>query len=203
MVVRGHDITVFSPMRELSMAAVEDKGVNYVFLDCVYRILPFSFSKPLWVDKSYSEFKKAHSQIPFDLVISQSSAGRGIINHKAELKIKVVSISHGSTLSELRTKILRSSSFRDYLLLLRDLLYVLINYFTIQRKFILRSDKVIAVSDTVKKAIVDETFVPEDKVIVIYNGINGLDFPSDRSNSSAEKARIIYVGRVIKSKGLR
>ena len=117
LVSRGYDVTVFWPVRELSMSAVEDKGVNYVFLDCVYRILPFSSSKPLWVDKSYSEFKKAHSQIPFDLVISQSSAGRGIINHKAELKIKVVSISHGSTLSELRTKILSSSSFIDYLLL--------------------------------------------------------------------------------------
>ncbi len=202
LVGRDHEIIVFSPMRELEVSHMEDKGVKYVFLDCVYRILPFSFSKPLWVDKSYQEFKKMHSQKPFDLVISQSSAGRGIINHKEESKIKVVSICHGSTLSELRTKILSSASFRDYLLLSKDLVYVLVNYFTIQRKFILHSDKIIAVSNMVKKTIVDETFVSEGKVVVIYNGIDGSEFPSDRGNRLNGKIKIIYVGRVIKSKGL-
>ena len=199
---RDHDITVFSPARELGIPGIKDKGVKYIFLDCVYRTMPFSFSKLNWAEKSYREFKKIHFQKRFDLVISQSSAGRGIINHKKELKIKVISISHGSILSELRTKILNSSMLKDYLLLLKDLAYVLINYFTIQRNFILHSDKIIAVSNTVKKTIVDETFVSEDKVVVIYNGIDGLDFPSDRSNRLCEKPKIIYIGRVIKSKGL-
>ncbi len=202
LVSRGHDITVFSPIRELSTPVVEDNGVKYVFLDCVYRILPFSFSKILWVEKSYQEFKKIHSEHPFDLVISQSSAGRRIISYKKELKIKVVSICHGSILSEFKTKILSSTSFKDYLILSKDLIYVLANYFTIQRKFILHSDKVIAVSNIVKRAVLDETFVPENKVVVIYNGIDDSDFSLNRENRLDGKIQIIYVGRVIKSKGL-
>ena len=200
---KGFDVTVFSPKRDVKMDSGEENGVKYVFIPSIYKmiVLPWQHSVS-WFSKSVDVFQSVHKDKPFDLVISQSSAGEGVIRYKKELGIKTIAISHGTTLGEFKTRLYDSSSLKDYFRLIKDTGYVLINYFGRQRNFILGSDKVIAVSQAVKKAIVEETFVPEEKVAVIYNGVDPAKFNLTVAKQEEGKVKFIYIGRIVRSKGL-
>jgi len=203
LVARGHDVLVFSPQRELIFETKYENGIKYHFVPCVYRLA--RFSKKNWFFQSQEIFLKFHRESPFDLVISQSSAGLGVILKKKIFSVPVVSVLHGSILGEFKTSFQVSSGPKGYLRLLRDLPFILIVFFGRQRKFIHGSNRVIAVSSAVKKAIVEETFVPPEKVVVINNGIDPLKIEQAEPKEFSSKSvwgRILYVGQIIKSKGV-
>ena len=202
LVKAGNDVTIFSPQRELKIENSNLNGVKYVFVNCVNRTLFSSLNSESWLNKSYKSFLELHKVQPFNIVLSQSSAGIGIIKRKKEVGVKVVSVSHGSILSEFKTRISDVSSVSDWVSILKDLVFVLTIFFGRQRDFILNSDKIIAVSEFVKKIIIDETYVPKEWVEVIYNGINPLFYSSEYMKRENDFVNILYVGRVIKSKGI-
>jgi glycosyltransferase involved in cell wall biosynthesis len=89
---------------------------------------------------------------------------------------------------------------KEWLGLIRDMAYFALNFFGRQREFVLKSNQMIAVSKAVKQALIDETFVPEEKVTVVYNGMNlhTEHFPEEEKNID-----VLYVGQVTEAKGLR
>lgn len=195
----GHSVTVFSPAWELSGKKLAE-NVKYEFVDCVFRSLAgFSvFQKNNWENRSLEEFQIQHEKEKFDVVISQSSGGIGIIRNKEKLNIPVVTISHGTTMGEYNTILQSLKSPKDFLKLVPNTAYVLFNFFYRQREFINHSDKVVAVSNKVKEALVNETFVDGEKVEVVHNGIvpPEFNFQSDRKNT------VLYVGQVHNAKGI-
>jgi len=203
LVTRGHDILVFSPQHELRFETKYENGVKYHFVPCVYRLA--RFNKENWFFKSYEIFSKFHKGGPFDLVVSQSSAGLGVSLKKKKQGVPVISISHGSILGELKTRFQTVDCVKDYGRLLKDLPFVVNVFFGRQRQFIHASNRIIAVSSSVKKAIVNETFISPEKVAVVNNGIDpskiGCTKPMTFS-SKATDGRVLYVGQVIKSKGV-
>lgn len=65
-----------------------------------------------------------------------------------------------------------------------------------------RADKVVAISNSVKDSLISYFNTPEDKISVIYNGVNTETFvPVERSET--EKLQLIYVGRLIEEKGVQ
>lgn len=76
-----------------------------------------------------------------------------------------------------------------------------VNYW-ILKKAMLLSDKIIAVSEFVKKSYENEFGIAEDRFIVIYNGIRITDcfYPQSRM-SEDETINILYVGRLVYTKG--
>lgn len=201
---RGHTVVVFSPKWELNKTSICENGVTYVFIDCVYRVLfgLGALQKSNWLNRSVYKFNEMHKTAPFNVVLGQSSAALGVINNKEKIKIPVISISHGTIGGEISTR-LRSTSIKtlkDFYHLIADIGYFLLNFFFRQRDFIRHSDKVIAVSRVVKEALIDETYVPEERVEVIYNGIRPPKFPV--TVVQHREIRILYVGRVDKTKGL-
>jgi len=205
LVSKGHSVTVFSPKYELNVESAEENGVNYVFVDCVYRSLAgFSkFQKKNWINKSVEVFEKYHTNNAFDVILAQSSAGLGVIGQKNKLDIPVVSISHGSIVGEYKTRLQSLRGFTDYIRLIPDTAYLLLNFFGRQREFVLHSNKIIAVSEAVKSALVNETYVPKEKVTVIHNSFDASDVPHKDDDFHNEKPILIYVGRVVKSKGIK
>lgn len=203
LVGRGYTVTVFSPRHELKKDTEKYNGVTYRYIDCSYRSLAGfgHLDKNNWINRSVEVFESVHSLYPFDLVLAQSSAGLGIIRHKNELEVPVISICHGSTLGELNTTLQSLKNFKDWVMLVPKFAYFVLNYFGRQRKFVLHSNRVIAVSNYVKKAIMDETFVRKDRVDVIYNGIDPSPFTLGDKDTSATE--IFYVGLIHWSKGLK
>ncbi len=200
---RGHEITIFSPKRDFEGNDAFVNGVKYVFIDAEYgNYLLSSLKKNSWIKKSLEVFEEFHRNEKFDLVLGQSSAAESIIENKRNLDIKTASISHGTALSELITFFKNISGIKDIYWLLRNTQYFLRQYFGRQRRFVLHSDVVIAVSNYVKKSLMSETFVDDKKVKVIHNGVDGSLFKNEKTEKDRKHTDIYFIGRVEKSKGI-
>lgn len=75
------------------------------------------------------------------------------------------------------------------------------------RKFILskslkKSMRVIAISNWVKNSLISYFNVPSNKIVVLYNGTNTSRFVSNL-NEKNEMIKLIYVGRLVKEKGVQ
>jgi len=137
------------------------------------------------------------------LVLGQSSSAESIIENKNKLEVKTVSISHGTTLSEFNTFVKNISSIKDLYWLVRNFQYFIRQYFGRQRRFVLHSDKVIAVSEYVKKALVSETFVDERRVEVVHNGVDGDPYKIEKnSRDIGGLVHVYFIGRIERSKGI-
>jgi glycosyltransferase involved in cell wall biosynthesis len=202
---RGHEVVVFSPARNSNNGIKEEHAVKYIFVPCVYRMLFASIDNNNWINKSYKEFLTYHREKPFDVVISQSSAGLGIIKHKSNLNIKVIGISHGTIGGEMKTLLNSVKTVGDVVTSAKSLAYGTVNYFGRQREYIHGCNKIVAVSNAVKEAIVNETFAPEEKITVIHNGIDETKIPQKNWGDikSGEPFKVLYIGRIEESKGLQ
>ncbi|RJR26409.1 glycosyltransferase family 1 protein [candidate division WWE3 bacterium] len=197
----GHKVVVFSPRRELDFTNKSHNGVDYVFIESDYRYLFYSLNKNNWFHKSIKIFKEYHEKTPFDVVISQSSAGVGIISNKSELNVKVISIAHGTIMAEIQTALNNIYNFRSLFFLLRNLQYALRQFFGRQRDYILHADHVVAVSNSVKRQLIEETYIPEERISVIHNGIY---FPQtgEVSDNRQQGFVMLFVGQIIPEKGI-
>lgn len=68
-----------------------------------------------------------------------------------------------------------------------------------------KADAVVAVSNSVKNSLIKEYDVYSENIYVIYNGVDLLKFkPNDKEVFfTNDKVRLIYVGRLIKNKGVQ
>ncbi|MFC1756098.1 glycosyltransferase family 4 protein [Patescibacteria group bacterium] len=206
LVKKGHKVTVFSPKWEFSDLETEENGVKYVFVECVYRMGPVfgffgTFQKDNWVNKSAETFENYHKKNKFDVVLAQSSAGLGVIKKKEEYGIKAVSISHGSIIGEYKTFVDNMRFPQDLPLFIKNTGFTLKNFFRRQRDFIHGSNKIAAVSNFVKQALIDETFVSDEKIEVIYNGVDPSMF-FKKEDVILRGKKILFVSQIIKSKGV-
>lgn len=204
---RGIGVVVFSPKKDVDYDKLQKNGVAYIFVPCVFRSLFSSVVKKHWYNQSFKFFVKENEAGKFDLIISQSSAGVGLVRNKNVLGVPVLTISHGSIISEMKTRLSNVSSVKSLLKLMADIPYVLYSFFGKQRDFILQSDKVVAVSEYVKKAVIEETYVPEDKIVVIHNGIDptpfsGASYMQHRDAIAPAVKQFLFVGRIEKEKGV-
>lgn len=203
---RGHKITIFSPDWGITEGTAEENGIKYVFVKCVYRMGPvFGFfgtlQKSNWLNRSYEEFQLIHNETPFDLILAQSSTGLGLIKRKEEHGVPIVSISHGTIIGEYRTFVNSMSFPKDLVLFIKNTGFTLKNFFRRQRDFVNGSERVIAVSNYVRTALIDETFTNDDRIVVINNGVDPSPFfPKEKKLKRGKK--LLYVGQVIKSKGM-
>jgi glycosyltransferase involved in cell wall biosynthesis len=203
LVSRGHSVTVFSQKRELDFTTKSDKGVEYVFIPCQNRYFFSDINPQSWQNQSLSVFSKMHKDTQFDLVIGQSSGAIGIILRKDELGVKVISIAHGTTLGEFTTAVNNLHSFKDLWNIIKNSQYVFRQYFGRQRDYILKSNKIIAVSTAVKTGLIEETYIPENRIEIINNGID----PDKVKTSLLEKRNfngntVFYIGQINKDKGI-
>lgn len=224
LVTKGHNVTVFSPKQDFAKTTSKENGVNYEFIDSVYRMgspfdLPIeliskilrikSKGKEDWKEKSYTAVLENHTREPFDIILCQSAIGLGIINNKKDFNIPIISISHGSILGEYKSS-LTDVSLKQFLSpsyairFVKNTAFVLVNYFTRQREFIHGSTRVVTVSNAVKKQLINETFASDSKFYVIHNGVvphisREMLEKHKRSNTYL---KLLFVGRVIHSKGV-
>lgn len=205
---KGHKIVVFSPLRGVNAvntnnsSELEENSVKYVFIDCSYRYFLSSINKNSWYNRSYDVFSKFHINYKFDLILGQSSAAIGLISRRDLHQVPVVSVSHGTTLGELKTQLNNVRNIKDILRLLKNSQYVLRQFFGRQRDFILRSNHVIAVSQAVKNNLIDETYIPAERITVVNNGIDPTQFMTVRSGRALEGKGVLYVGQLTQDKGI-
>lgn len=205
LVSKGHKVVVYTPKTGDLGEELEEKGVLYRFVDCKTGSFSSIRVKPSesWMVRSYNLFVKDNLNIKYDIVVGQSSAALGVILHKHEIGIPIISVSHGTKMGELATKFSSDTSVKGFFVALTAVPHALKNFFTVQRQFVHGSDAIVAVSSSVKTALIDETYVEDKKVFVINNGMQIIEKKTKKTQrASSDPLRMIYVGQVIKSKGI-
>ncbi len=192
----GYSVNVISPKYELQISEKTENNVKYVFLDCWYsknEALKTGFSKNSWSQESLSYYKNTKP----DLVISQSSAGYEIIKQKN--RVPVLAIAHGTILREFKTFI-KKGGYKNPFNFIKTLQYIIREYLGKQKQFINQADFVFTVSEDVKKDLLKETGISNEKLKVVYVGVNSSRFLPPKINNT-DSIKLIYVGVLIKEKG--
>jgi len=194
----GYEIHVFAPIRELKNNTISDGNKKYFFVDAIYKTGPLSFLfSNHWYQGLIKFFDKKHLENNYNLVLSISSAGFPIIQNKKNYNFKILTVSHGSALSEFISIYNEGGlSFS----LFKNLPYVIYNYFIKQKNFIKESDYIVTVSNYVRESLIEETGVDDQKIFVIHNGAK--IEPYERDFHEQDQVRLIFAGRVEKSKGI-
>jgi glycosyltransferase involved in cell wall biosynthesis len=185
----GHLVTVFAPALNKSVA-------DHVF---VSGTTPGKYNGAWWF-RSFVEFNQQHEKAPFDVVISQSAAGAGIIFRKTILRVKTLVIAHGTIWGEIRTSWRKAKTWQDYLFFLKNLAYAVRTYFVLDRKYLKNCDHIVAVSDAVKAALQSEFGLIPEKISVINNGVDLTHYKV--APVLSEKVIFLYLGRLEAEKGL-
>jgi glycosyltransferase involved in cell wall biosynthesis len=137
----------------------------------------------------------------FDVLHIQSDFGVGFVNGLSP-KIPVLTTSHGTALDEFK------GSIKAKPLLLPIWAVVLPLYYLTEKRMFNNSNKVISVSDLIKRDIVKQYGIDKNKIITIYNGVDTKQF-SKRSTPNSVKLKkkygrskiILTLGNIIKQKG--
>lgn len=206
LTAKGYTIHIFTPKKELVETTKTYNNIVYHFVDSKFKMGLFlgffgSLDKNNWVNRSYEEFIQIHTLEPFNAVISQSTAGLGVIKKRDQHNLKSIMVAHGSIVSEYKTflKEMHWLQAKQVVLFVKNTTFAVKNFFTRQRECVLNSTKVVAVSEFVKNALIEETFAPKEKFIVIHNGIES---PKIDTTIKKDQNTLLFVGRLEKSKGV-
>ena len=66
-----------------------------------------------------------------------------------------------------------------------------------------RANAVVAISKSVQKSLIEYFKIPEEKIKVIYNGVDLNKFKPKDNEISNKKCQLIYVGRLVREKGVQ
>lgn len=147
-----------------------------------------------------TKFWELHQENPFDLIISQSSAGIALAKSK-KFTLPLVTIIHGTIFGELTNRIKTAKTFKNWVrLLVLDIPRWSFEYLFDHPVLYKKSSAIVAVSNQLKCEF--GRFYPwyKAKTQVIFNGVDSNIFhPADQS---PEKFTVLFLGRVVQEKGI-
>lgn len=141
-----------------------------------------------------------NSASPFDYIISQSTAAKGLIN-AMKIGIPIVVIIHGTISAEIKNRYLSNKTLKNWLrFYLVDIPKWIIEKHTSDLKLFERAKYIVAVSQDLRNKFVKDYPYCTHKTSVIYNGVDTTLF-----KPGAQKYpnfTILYVGRMEREKGV-
>ena len=199
-VKKGHKVVVISTSTPSHLeGGAKEEGVQYVFTDAPAGV----YSKKWWED-SVNKFSKLNKEYKFDVVISQSSAGKAVFPKVSNGK--KIAICHGTALGELKTRVKSIKSLRNMArFIFKDISMVVSGYYDDLQIF-RNADKVVCVSDILSTNLIKEYPFIKSKAVVIDNGVDEGKFKTQNSKLKIENTKhsfaLLYVGRVVEEKGI-
>lgn len=200
IVKKGHKVTVITTRHPEGIDREEKKNLKIYYVG----------DKPLKCTKRFYEesvdlFKKLNNEERFDIIHSQSTSGYGFAKFCHE-KIPFIATLQGTALNELKSA-LNTGTVKGFV----RALYIFYNdvIFGEEDKVVCnRADKIIAVSNELKEDIKKQCKVPEEKFVMVKNGIDtdicrpGLDLTSFKSKYGLQNRKIILtIGTMTGQKG--
>lgn len=197
LIERGHKVSIITSHHPEGIEKEERKNLTIYYLR----------SKPKYTrEKFYLEstrlFKALNKQENFDIVHSQSTLACGYVKYSKKVS-PIVLTSHGTAQNEIKTVLERRSSLKSLLAIPIWLKIRLLDEPTIFN----RADKIIAVSNELGEDIKRQYNLPEEKLVVIPNGIDTNRFKALNIGELKEKwglkdeKIILSVGKINKEKG--
>lgn len=196
-------ITTAHPSEEVNYTKVND-NFEIFFLQGTK---PGKYSNKYW-KKSLDKFLELNKRYNFDIIFSESAGALSIVKYKVtdELKVPIIFRMAGTALrdafSQFKLLTLRSlaASVKDLFCHFRD------------KKWFRYVEGFIACSNEIKENMVRYLNIPENKISVIYNGVDTVKFfpyPINRKrdlrskyNIGSDDLVILTVGRLKREKGI-
>lgn len=197
LVKRGHRITIITAPHPQGIKKEEKENLTIYYLRNEPKYLREKFYR-----KSAQLFKELNKKEKFDIVHSQSTLGCGYAKY-CKKTVPLILTSHGTALNEIKTILEGKSSLKHFLTVPIWLKMYLLDDPIIFKK----ADKIIVVSNEIKKDIKRQYKVPEEKLVVIPNGIDTNKFKPIPKEDLKERWRlgeqkiILCVGNIRKIKG--
>jgi len=200
---KGHKVIVVSTSSNISTLShlqgvinvIKENGVEYHFINASSGI----YSRQWW-QESVIKFRELDGKYKFDVVISQSSAGKKVLSIAGNVK-KIV-INHGTALGELKTRFASLKSPRNAVrFILKDIPMVIEGYWDDYQTF-RKADKIVCVSGLLADNLSREYPFVKGKVVVIENGVDLKRFETGVSKPASRGFCLLYVGRIVEEKGI-
>lgn len=196
LVKRGHKITIITTMHPEKLKKEKIDNLNIFFVG----------DSPLrCTEKFYQEsvvlFNQLNQKENFEIVHTQDYAGYGYAKYDNEVPLVITS--HGTPINMLKS-IIRVGYFRSFI---RVPFWIKCHFF-MEPLLLKNSSRIIAVANELAKDIEEQYKIPEEKIIVISNGIDVEQFkPKNLSTLKQdlgikEEKIVLFVGVISKQKGL-
>jgi glycosyltransferase involved in cell wall biosynthesis len=200
---------------------IEENGIKYYFLkDTTPGLRPLTSYEKIFVSlkilkrtknegsdnffsKSLKFFEMLNQTRKYDLVISQSTSGQGVINSQifSNLRIPSISIIHGSIKAELSNRLKSNKTVTNWIrFILIDIPVMTCELITTNKLFFKNITKIVVVSNAIKTNLISDHPWVENKIEVIYNGVDAKVFKPSLNKFNI--FTLLYVGRMDREKGI-
>ena len=197
LIKRGYEVTIMTTKHPKGLRREEKENLKIYYVGDK----PIRYTKNFYYE-SAKLFEKLDKEEKFDIIHSQSSAGAGIIKYEVS-KLPIIITLHGTSLNEIKSA-LNSNSLKGYVL--ASYLFLKILADRSDRLLLRNANKIITVSYQLCNDVKKQYNLPEEKLIVIPNGIDTDKFKPMNVDDLKEKLNlsgkvILTVGRIEKQKG--
>ncbi len=166
---RGHEIFVVSTKHPSGKEYEEINGIKIYYL----KHTTFGSSRKGWKEQSISKFRDIVRTEKIDIVLSQQTAGYGLVKIAGGMGIPFVTIMHGCHTMVFRSKLNQVMNFNNgYLYLIKSFLQCAYYYFFHELPIAKNSSIIIAVSKGVAHVLEGWPFVKSHKIKIVNYGIN-------------------------------
>jgi len=209
LVESGHRVTVITTKHPEDILHEEIEGIEFYYLDGT---TPGRYSGAWWI-QSVRKFEELYKTKKFTLIWSQGMGGYGyLMRLRGIYPMPFVIISHGTCLSELRSKFNQIFSIRDLFgFLAKDIPKGLYFYFFLDRRCLHLADAIIAVSRELAENLQRGYLIESSKIFTVYNGVDVSKFKPSEDQRNLTRKRygigndeklLLTVGRILKQKGV-
>ena len=200
----GHDVTVIT--HNTDKAVRDFNGVKiYDIGEGLLRSIVWTMTRNL---REVRRFLELASEETFDIIhahIFSSVAGLAYLRKVGRIKTPIISTAHGTSIPEFYAN-LEGVSLYNTLARINEWMQKHVDRFSW-----LHSDKVISVSEYQIREMIDIYKLPEEKVVVISNGVDTSFYKPDANAGNNVRGRhglgdkkvVLFVGRLVRKKGVQ
>jgi glycosyltransferase involved in cell wall biosynthesis len=207
----GHEVVVVTTARYDGIVHETIDGIRIEYLP---KTIP-GRNDQQWKRESIQKILALHKEKPFDIVHGQGSDTLYILRNKLRnrLSVPIVISFHGTTWDYVKTVLLYGFS-RDLFRCAKSLLTLFslsTKYLVREIFFVRRAAALIATSNEQSIIYRQRYFLPKEKIVIVYNGIDSDIFTPGNPNTSirstlalpSEAPLILCVARLIYAKGVQ
>ncbi len=221
----GYNITVITtalpqddPLSSTDDVVVNKYGIKYVYLGgTTPGLRPATLWERLFIalkvlkrtqqeEGKLNYFEKSlefYKKNKYDLILSQSTSGQGVINSRfyEDNKVPSIAVIHGTIKAEIKNRFRSNRSLSNWIrFIVIDLVNWIYEMNTANRKFFNNIDRVVGVSENLRLQFLDEYPYHKYKIKVIYNGVDEKIFCPGKNRP--KRFTMLYVGRMDREKGV-
>jgi glycosyltransferase involved in cell wall biosynthesis len=203
LILKGHQVIVITTKHP---EGIKEESLDTARIYYLYNTRLGRYSRSWWKE-SIRKFEDLNEKEEFDIIYSESAGGFSYLERriKGEYNIPILIGIHGTALGEVKTKLRQRFSLRVVAGVIKNIY----GYFR-DRRLLPYADALIACSEEVRKAILEELPILEKNVFTILHGIDTVRFSPQIDSCDLQRGLdikrdekvLLFAGRLKEEKGI-